>query len=174
MWSADDFQYAMENTEVLKAPDHRIATFGQTSFRFFLITELMDSSSEIRVRDGKIEAERPQIIAPGNYSRLLLEGFGEQARQFAEWLRHRAADTAILKYGFQFRKTDVRENVMRAPLAQVVDNVRASVRASDDPLSAIIRGVDDAWEVCLLKFTVDLVQRSARDNLGEFRRRGMV
>ena len=37
-----DFQYAIENTEVILAPEGQIATFGHTSFRFYLISELMD------------------------------------------------------------------------------------------------------------------------------------
>jgi hypothetical protein len=62
MWSEDNFQYAIENTEVILAPQTRIATFGQTSFRFYLISELMDQVNEVRVRDGRIHAERPQIL----------------------------------------------------------------------------------------------------------------
>src|ERR1700742_1038879 len=75
MWSEDNFQYAIENTEVIVAPQGRIATFGQTSFRFFLISELMDQVNEVRVRNGRIHAERPQILPPDHYARLLLEGF---------------------------------------------------------------------------------------------------
>jgi hypothetical protein len=41
-------------------------------------------------------------------------------------------------------------------------------------VSAVIHGVDDAWEVCLLKFTVDLIARSSPENLNDFRRRGLL
>ena len=34
----DDFQYAIENTQVIIAPERKIATFGTTSFRFYLIS----------------------------------------------------------------------------------------------------------------------------------------
>ena len=74
----DDFDYAIENTHVLLAPEQQIATFGRTSFNFYLITELMDRVDQVRVRNGKIHAERPQILAPEHFSRLLLEGFGEK------------------------------------------------------------------------------------------------
>jgi hypothetical protein len=40
-------------------------------------------------------------------------------------------------------------------------------------LSAIIQGIDEGWEVSLLKFTADLIQESAGDNLGDFRRKGL-
>ena len=49
MFSEDTVQYAIDNTRVLHAPQRRIATFGQTSFRFYLVTELMDSVHRVRV-----------------------------------------------------------------------------------------------------------------------------
>ncbi|CAA9209733.1 MAG: hypothetical protein AVDCRST_MAG42-799 [uncultured Chthoniobacterales bacterium] len=174
MWSEDDFQYAAENTRVIVAPEQQIATFGTTSFRFYLISELMDSVDEVRVRDGHIHAERPQIVTPDHYARLLLEGFGDQAQQYVEQLRERMRNIAVLRYGFQFRKTGVTENRVRDSLEAVVDRTRAQVQNANEPQSAVIQGVDDAWEVCLLKFTIDLIERSSGDNIGDFRRRGLL
>jgi hypothetical protein len=170
----DDFQYAIENTRVILAPDRQIASFGSTSFRFYLISELMDQVNEIRVRDGRIHAERPQILTPEHYCRLLLEGFGEKAEKYVELLRERTRDMAVLRYGFQFRKTDVVENRVRDTMEAVVERTRRQVEHSEEPLSAVIQGVDDAWEVCLLKFTIDLIESSSGGNLGDFRRRGLV
>jgi hypothetical protein len=174
MWSEDNFQYAIENTEVILAPEGRIATFGQTSFRFYLISELMDQVNEVRVRNGRIHAERPQILTADHYSRLLLEGFGEKAERYLEQLREQAQKVAVLRYGFQFRKTDVTEKTVRASMTSVIEQTKAQVERSEEPLSAVIQGVDDAWEVCLLKFTIDLIERSSGGNLGDFRRRGLV
>jgi len=174
MPSEDDFQYALENTEVIRPPAGQIQTFGTTSFRFFLITECMDRVDQVRVRDGQVHAERPQIIAPGHYSKLLLEGFGDKAQGFADWLESNASQLAVLKYGFNFRRGEVTENLINRPLAEVVDQVNRRVDEDANPLSAVIQGVDDAWEVCLLKFTVDLIQKSSGGNLGDFRSRGLV
>src|SRR3954465_3812722 len=174
MMTEDDFQYAIENTRVILAPERQIATFGSTSFRFYLISELMDQVNEIRVRDGRIHAERPQILAPEHYYRLLLDGFGDKAARFVDSLRERTRDMAVLRYGFQFRKTDVVENRVRASMDAVIERTRRQVEESNEPLSAVIQGVDDAWEVCLLKFTIDLIERSSGGNLGDFRKRGLV
>jgi hypothetical protein len=170
----DDFQYAIENTRVILAPERQIASFGSTSFRFYLISELMDQVNEIRVRDGRIHAERPQILTPDHYCRLLLEGFGEKAEKYVELLRGQTRDMAVLRYGFQFRKTDVVENRVRDTMEAVIERTRRQVEHSEEPLSAVIQGVDDAWEVCLLKFTIDLIERSSGGNLGDFRKRGLV
>ncbi len=174
MWREDDFQYAIEQTEVILAPQGRIATFGETSFRFYLISELMDRVNEVRVRDGRIHAQRPQILTPDHYARLLLEGFGEKAQRFAAQLSGEAQKFAVLRYGFQFRKSDVTEKRVRAPISSVIEQTKARVADADEPLSAVIQGVDDAWEVCLLKFTIDLIERSSGENLGDLRRRGLM
>jgi hypothetical protein len=170
----ENFDYAIENTRVILAPEQKIATFGSTSFRFYLISELMDRVNEVRVRDGRIHADRPQILTPDNFARLLLEGFGEKAEHYIEQLRERARDFAVLRYGFQFRKTDVVERMFRDPIDAVIARMKEQVEGEQEPLSAVIQGVDDAWEVCLLKFTIDLIERSSGGNLGDFRKRGLV
>lgn len=170
----DDFDYAIENTQVILAPERQIATFGNTSFNFYLISELMDRVDQVRVRNGKIHAERPQILTPEHYCRLLLEGFGEKAQRYVDQLREHARTVAVLRYGFQFRKTDVTEQTMRDSIDAVINRTKRRVESENEPLSAVIQGVDDAWEVCLLKFTIDLIERSSGENLGDFRRRGLL
>jgi hypothetical protein len=170
----DDFDYAIENTQVILAPEQQIATFGSTSFNFYLISELMDHVDQVRVRNGKIHAERPQILTPDHYTRLLLEGFGEKAQRYADQLRENLRNTAVLRYGFQFRKTDVTEETLRDSLGSVINRTRSRVESANEPLSAVIQGVDDAWEVCLLKFTIDMIERSSGGNIGDFRKRGLI
>ncbi len=72
----------MEQTEVIHEPARRIDTFGSTMFEYVLISELMDSVNEVRVREGRMEAMRPQILRPEGYNDLFFEGFGEQADAF--------------------------------------------------------------------------------------------
>ena len=170
----DDFDYAIENTQVILAPERQIATFGSTSFKFYLISELMDRVDHVRIRNGKIHAERPQIFTPEHYCRLLLEGFGEKAERYVDQLRERARNIAVLRYGFQFRKTDLSEQTLPDSIDAVINRTKRRVEGADEPLSAIIRGVDDAWEVCLLKFTIDMVERSAGSNFGDLRKRGLL
>lgn len=174
MINQDDFDYAIESTRVVVAPQQQIATFGSTRFHFYLVSELMDRVNEVRVRRGEIHAERPQIVAPDHLFRLLLEGFGEKANRYAEQLRERARDFAVLRYGFQFTKSNVSEDTVRDTIEAVISRTAREAERAEQQPSAVIQGVDDAWEICLLKFTVDLIERSSRDNLGDFRRRGLL
>lgn len=174
MYSQDDIQYALESTEILLEPDRRIDTFGSTSFEFHLITELMDSAGETRIREGVLHAERPTIIKPEAFAELEYEGFGEQAEAFSRWLHENASDLSMLKYGFNFRKDKVREDIVNEPFDAVRDKVLERAAESSNPLTAVIRGVDDAWEICLLKFTVEMIGKSQGINVFDFQRRGLL
>lgn len=172
MHSEDDIQYALETTEVLYEPDRRIDTFGATRFQFHLISELMDDAHRVRVRSGEIQADKPLILRPE--ADFEFEGFGEQAATFARWLRQQLGGAALLKYGFSFRKSDVTESLVHESLAVVADRVVSEVKRSGNPMEAVILGVDDTWEICLLKFTVEMIQKSHKINLFDFKRRGLL
>jgi hypothetical protein len=169
----DDFHYALENTRVVVPPSSLIETYGQTSFRFNLVTEPMDRIGSVRIRKGMIHAERPRILAPSHLSRMILEGFGDRAREFADWMESQQ-DFHILRYGFCLRKTDLSEQVVQEPLEELLPRLEEQIRREENPLSALIEGVDDAWEVCLMKFTSDLIRRSAGENMAEWKRRGFL
>jgi hypothetical protein len=56
----------------------------------------------------------------------------------------------------------------------VLGNLKEDLDYRSDPTAALIAGVDEAWEVCLLKFTMDLMQHSSGENLDEWKRRGLI
>ncbi len=175
MYSDDDIQYALESTEILHEPDRRIDTFGTTTFEFHMISELMDSVNEVRVRNGVVHAERPQILRPEPYDDFFFEGFGEQADMFADWFKRNMPDgVALLKYGFNFRRDHVSEEVIRDHIEAVRDRVLDRVVQASNPLNAVIAGVDDTWEICLLKFTVQMIEKSQGTNIFDFKRRGLL
>ena len=169
-----DFHYAMENTRVVVQPQRTIETFGSTSFRFLLVSELMDEVNAVRIRGGRIDAERPRIMSPHHFSKLLLDGFGGLARDYADWVEQHAGSFRILRYGFQLRKSDLEQNIIRDSMETVLGNLKENLDSDSDPTAALIAGVDEAWEVCLLKFTMDLIQRSSGENLDEWKRRGLL
>ena len=170
----DDILYTLETTRILREPDRRIDTFGATRFEFHLISELMDRAGEVRVREGRIEADRPRILKPEGYEDLVFDGFGEYAESFRQWFRESGGDLAFLKYGFTFSKIDLSESLVHDSIEAVCDRVVAEVESRGNPLRAVIVGVDDTWEISLLKFTMDMIQRSHQINVFDFKRRGLL
>ena len=174
MHSESDIQYALDMTTVLHEPDRRIDTFGNTQFEFQLVTELMDEVNQVRVRQGRIEAEKPVILRPDGMADFDFEGFGPEAQKFGSWLKENMSRLAFFQYGFHFRKNDMSEEVVHESLENVCGKLMAETRSSGNPMRAVIQGVDDAWEVCLLKFTVEMIAKSRGINEFDFKRRGLI
>lgn len=168
-------EYAMQHTRVLYVPDRRIDSFGDTRFNFRLITEPMDEAGVCRVRSGWVEANRPRILRPADLRGIETEGFGADAARFFEWMEsHGARMRALLEYGFRFGRSDVSEELVHESAREVEDKLVRESLSSGDPFRAVIAGVDDAWEVSLLCFMLEMIQQSHEINIFDFRRRGLI
>jgi hypothetical protein len=178
MHSQDDIHYALETTRVLHEPDRRIQTFGETRFEFRLISELMDQVGQVRIRTGTVEAQRPRILRPESMRGVEFEGFGSNARarfeRMIEQLRAEGRDLAFMQYGFQIRRGEVHEELIHDSLDAVRERALEDIRRSGNPSLAIIEGVDDAWEICVLKFSFEMILRSHEINAFDFKRRGLI
>jgi hypothetical protein len=170
----DSFNYALENTRTHIEPSGLIDTFGSTAFDFILVSELMDEVNRVRLRRGTLQAERPRIVTPHHYAKIMLEGFGDQARAFADWLEENGPDLKFLRYGFQFTRSNFREQVVSGRIEDIVSGAVDEVRSSGNTRQAVIESVDEGWEVSLLKLAVDTAQRSAGENVEEWKRRGLI
>ena len=131
MFTADDFQYALENTRLLLGPRRKIETFGNTQFRFHLLTESMDRVNEVRIRAGTIHAERPLLLTPST-TRVSCWRISAKRRRSSpigcgspagRWRRCSSTD-------FQFRRSEVSENVVHDSFEAVSERVRAEVELS--------------------------------------------
>lgn len=170
-----DFWYAVQNTQVLQMPRRTLATFGATRISYHLITEPMDSVNQVRVREGTLEAAQPQILTPQHMAHTDLEGFSDaEADRFFEWLRKNQPDLRFLKYGFAISKQDVRDTLLHEKLEAVEQNVLDHVETGKDDFSAVVRGVDQPWEVCLLKLMVDLVESAMPSQVNELQQRNLL
>lgn len=178
MHSQDSIHYALETTRVLREPDRRIQTFGETKFEFQLISELMDRAGEVRIRTGEVEAQRPRILRPESFREIELDGFNPAARekfdQMVEKFRGEGKDLAFLQYGFQFRRGHVHEEVVHETIESVRERVLEEIRVSGNPSLAVIEGVDDAWEISILKFSFEMIMRSHEINAFDLKRRGLI
>jgi hypothetical protein len=168
-----DFWYAINNTRMVVPPGRRLETFGATLLQYHLVSEDPDAVDKIKVRIGRIQAQRPQIITPSALPAGLLEGFGEAAERYLEWLREHESDIHLLRYGFVIKKEEISEETVTDTLEAVVDRVAQAVRRRDDPFSAVLVGVDSPWEVCLLKMMVDVIGQSLPGNVRELQRRNL-
>jgi hypothetical protein len=168
-----DFWYAVNNTEIVVMPTRHLETFGTTVLNYHLVSELMDEVGRVRVREGRMQASQPQIITPQAYSQTLLEGFGEEAGKYVEWLKQHEKNIRILQYGYRLKQESFTEHVVTAERDSVVEEIKEAVKRRDDPFCAVVVGVDDPWDVCLIKLFWEIVQTSAHTNVQQLVNRHM-
>jgi hypothetical protein len=164
----DRIQEAMQKTELIRAPKRRLATFGSTTMEYYVVTELTEQMSA--VRDGQVLAERPRIVTP--YYLLHVEGFSESARRFLGIMAQQNPHEAGIFY--TYRNEPHSMNVVSEPLGVVVGNLSSRLESEDRPLSAIIRGVEDVWDLAVMMFIYDLTRRAAGGNYADFQRHGLL
>lgn len=166
--------YAARKTRIVLRPSHALETFDNTLVNYRLISELDDHPGKIRIREGRLEAHKPLVITPSKFAEVQLEGFGEQARDYIEFLRSHDDDMRILQYGYSLRSDKFSEEVVTDSLAAVTERVKAEVIASNDRFSAVLQGVDDPWDVAIVELWRREVERSARGNLRELNEKGRL
>lgn len=166
-----DFHYAVSNTEVVLSPKRGIETFGNTIINYSLVAEVMDAAGRIRIREGRIEAARPQIITPAAYASLSVEGFGKEAKEYLSWLKEHEDDVRILQYGYSLKQEAFSEEIVTGSLDEVVDRVKAELVRKEDPLGALVKGVDNPWDVSLVRLFWVITRASVAQNVRELNER---
>jgi len=174
MLTPDNFQYAMETTRLIHEPDRRIETFGATRFEFEILSEPMDSVGKVCIRRGEVEAQKPQLIKPDGFNEIELEGFDSKVLRVIEHFKEQGIDLGFLQYGFQFKRSEVSTEIIHDRIENVCDKALEAVRVSGNPSLAIIQSVDDAWEVGIMKLTLDMIMKSQEINRFDFKRRGLL
>lgn len=168
-----DFMYAVANTELLLVPKKHLETFDNTLLHYHHVSESMDRVGEIKVRTGRMQINRPQIVTPGAYSKIVLEGVGQEAEKYAQWLQEHDGDLRILRYGYALKQEAFSEETVTDDFDAVLDRVKRDVEKGDDPFAAVVKGVDDPWDVCLMRLFVAVVENSVRSNFAEMAQRRM-
>lgn len=166
-----DFWYAVNNTKIVQPPRRHLETFGNTIINYRLISELMDGVGKVRIREGRMQALKPQIILPSNYANLALEGFGEEAHKYMEWLKEHEDTVRILRYGYTLKQEAFSEQVVSDSVDAVLARVREDSTVKEDPFSAVVQGVDDPWDVCLVRLFWAVIRNSASANIREMNER---
>lgn len=160
-----DFWYAVNKTRIVLLPANPLETFGSTVLKYHHISELMDTVGMVRIREGTMRAHPPEIVTPEAYAKLVLEGFGEEARRYIEWIKENEKNLRILKYGYVLSQQPSNEEIVTGKTEEIAMRVRDRVLGSNASTSAVVIGVDDAWDVSLIKLFVEIVRFSVPHNI---------
>ena len=167
---------AVKHTEILRPPRQSLATFGSTNIYYYLVTEpayseLVKGAAETVIREGRVITEKPRIVTPYYLSRV--EGFSPNAKRYFEMLlRAHGPDAPGLFYTYKNEPKEL--NIVSDNLLSVVNKLNAEIDKRGDPLTSIIRGQDELWDVSLIKFIYEVTRSSVQDNLLQMEARGLL
>jgi hypothetical protein len=169
-------EHAIRNTVVLRPPTQALSTFGTTNVYYYLLSEpsyadLIESEDETVVREGRVLSERPRVVTPTYL--VNLEGFSEHARRYLEMITQQHGPHAPgLFYGYKNEPKST--NVVSTGMQEVVHKLEEEIEKEGKSLTTIIRGVDELWDVSLMKFIFEMTSYSAGSNAYELGRKGLL
>lgn len=169
-------EYAIRHTEILRPPKQSLATFGTTNIHYYLVTEpvyaeVVKDVTETVVREGRVTAQRPRIVTPYYLSQL--EGFSPDAKRYFDALiKTYGSNAPGLLYIYKNEPKEL--TIVSDNLLSVVDKLSREIDKRGDPLTSIIKGEDELWDVSLMKFIYEITRSSLRNNLLQMRSRGLL
>jgi hypothetical protein len=75
---------------------------------------------------------------------------------------------------YTYRNEPKELNIVSDSLTAVVDKLNAEINQRGDPLTSIIKGQDDLWDVSLMKFIYEITASSLRSNLRQMDAKGLL
>jgi len=174
--SEKDLIKAVQKTRVARKPLQHLATFGTTIINYYVITEPIYSDidelkKETVVRTGRVNSGKPEIVTP-TYA-LNLKGFSSEAYKYLEFISNKFGvnSPGVL---YQYKNEPGKINILNGSVEEVSNNIIKELNTKKDKLTAVIVGVDELWDVSLLKFIHDFTSESLVSNINEFNSRGLL
>ncbi len=172
------FEYSVKQTHIVRPPRQNLATFGVTKVHYYVVTEPVYTDlnpakghPEAVVRDGIVTAERPRVVTPQYL--LNTEGFGTEAREFLTHLqREYGPYSPGLLYGYKNEPEGT--EIVSGDADEVANRIAARLDEEEKVLDAVIKGVDELWDVSLMKFIFELTNNSVRSNVADLQSSGLL
>ena len=160
----------LSQTEVLRAPAHRLATFGATRLQYHLISPADGLRERTRLREGVVLSNRPKILTAEAFAERF-EGFGEDAKPFQQWLKGAYHDL-LRSLEYNFKNQGFTTRVISEPPNVVCERIADELEKKESQSDTLIRCPDGAWSLALMKFTLDESARSFPVTVRDLERRG--
>ena len=159
MSTYEDIWYAARSTQIVYMPPKLLETFGESRIHYLVLSEEMDQPSAIRLRSGIVTAERPRIVTPTYFKQKSVENFGEDARKYFDEVLSKDVNARFVEYGLKFGKQEFKEELAHGNVREIAEQAAAEAQDELDKLSGVVIGFDNAWEISLMRFITELVQR---------------
>ncbi len=102
-----------------------------------------------------------------------MENFCEDARKYFDEVLSKDVNARFVEYGLKFGKQEFKEELAHGNVREIAEQAAAEAQDELDKLSGVVIGFDNAWEISLMRFITELVQRSLPFNARDIAKRGL-
>ena len=163
-------------TKVVRPPKQHLATFGSTRLVYYMVSEpsyrewSVDEDESV-IRQGTVVSKRPALVTP--HYMMNLEGFSEDAYRYMETLAETYGPNSpgIL---YQYTNEPGKLDIVSGKVQDVADSVADDLNNKKEDNAVVITGMDELWDVSLLKFIYEHTGSSAVSNAREMESMGML
>lgn len=169
----------LEKTKILLEPDDLISTDRDTTLHYYVLSEpyylaeFPEEGPETKIREGKITWEKPKLLTP--HYMMSMRGFSGEAKEAMQMIVNDNPDLAGLLYKMNYSKESISSFTISNEIEAVEAKIREDIDESDQNLTVIIQGIDELWDVSLMKFIQSLVLKSAyKSQLPDYEEKGFL
>lgn len=161
-------QEALEATEILKPPRQLLSNEEDTKLKYYVLTEpayldiYPDEGPETRIREGWITWNKPKLITPGYL--LKADGFSEEAKKAIEMMAGQDPDMASIAYQMHYTQKIDSVRTINAEIDETARKLEDEIDETSEFLTVILLGLDDLWDVSLMKFAQEYMAKSAQES----------
>ncbi len=170
---------ALKETKVLQSPAKLISTSESTTLHYYVLAEpayleiFKNEGPETKIREGEITWDKPKLLTPEYI--LKMEGFSEEAKEALRLLARGNPDMAGLLYRMRYKKNYTNTTTVSKNIKSTYRTIKNKIEVSGNKLAVIIQGVDELWDVSLMKFIQEFIIQSAyKSQLPDYSNKGMI
>ena len=167
---------AIERSWIVRFPKQHLATFGISNIEYYVVTEpiYQDVDSDKKegvVRTGKVISQKPAVVTPTYI--MNVQGFSSEAYDyFRETARMVGPNSPGILY--QYKNEVSKMDIVGGTPSQIAQKISEDLDSRKEDMSVVMVGVDELWDVALLKFIYEFTSSSIAGNVQEFQSRGML
>jgi len=172
----EKWQKAVEETEIVRYRISQLLTFKPTDLPYIFLAESKVNIGNTVIRKGKVLVHEASIILPPNFPQFegfdIEESYHIDKDPFRSFLLVRGVTFPSFKYHNEIYSIDIYEGC----LEKAVKHFQERLEKIEDVHSGLIVGPDDCWQFSILFFVLNIVSRSAPNDikrlLKDFREKG--
>ena len=171
-----DWRYAVEQSWIVRFPKQHLHTFGTTNISYYVVTEpiykdIDDSKQEGVIRSGRVIAQRPEIVTP-TYA-MSLQGFSPDAYDYFDQVARESGPNSpgIL---YQYKNESGKMDIVGGLPSEIAHKIASDLDQKQEDMAVVMVGVDEDWDVALLKFIYEFTSSSMAGNVRDMSSKGLL